>query len=167
MLMFSLVITTQKYTKLYYMRLWQTEYFAMNFETGELQKVIGEFLYEGINFEQATLALVKSKQPWLRLTGNWYEKKENYTTEGLKNNTPIVENEPKYTIDWSLLDDIKDFVKSMSLDDFLDWLDLQEFVYIQELLEKCREGKLDAYAKTIEGHLKNKYGKSNEENLNN
>ena len=154
------------------MRLWETEYFAMNFSTGELQKVIGEFFYEGVNFEQANLALVKSKQPWLRLTGNWYKKVDKPSVnEELKNNTPIVENEPKiekpkYEINWGLLDDLTVFIKAMSLDDFLDWLDLQDWAYIQEILVQLKEGKLDAYVKTIEGHLKNKYGESNESYLN-
>lgn len=154
------------------MKLWETEYFALNFNTGELQRVIGEFFYEGINFEQASLALVKSKQPWLRLTGNWFKKVEKPVADDeLKNNTPIVEDEPKiekpkYEINWGLLDDLTVFIQSMSLDDFLDWLDLQDWAYIQEILLQLKEGKLDAYVKTIEGHLKNKYGESNESYLN-
>ena len=204
------------------MKLWETEYFAMDFTTGDMKRVIGEFFYEGENMEQAMKALIKSNKPWIRLTGGCYVKVDKSTADDLENNTPEVENDvgidptesgfkitdalrdmlmnmemnddmlkdmqesiddddddddddeddygipknPKYEINWGLLSDLTVFVKGMSIDEFLDWLDLQDWAYIHEILKHFKKGKLDAYVKTIEGHLKNKYGESNEESLN-
>jgi hypothetical protein len=68
----------QKYTKLFYMRekLWETEKFVLNLETGELNRALDRVYIRGINFEDASKNLIRAKFFWLRLTGNWFYKEQ-------------------------------------------------------------------------------------------
>ena len=62
-MIFSLVTAMQKYTKTIYMKIWETELFALNFKTGELEGVITETFLGGETLVEAQQNLNKSNKP--------------------------------------------------------------------------------------------------------
>lgn len=129
------------------MKLWESEHFSLNLLTGEIEKIKSEYCFEGVNFEQGQLALVKSKLPHLRLTGGWYEK-GGETIEKLIN---VYEE---------LVDPVE-LVKYLTDDEFLDWLDEGTEEDVRATLSKFQESKMGKYLGFIIGHLKHKYGSKN------
>jgi hypothetical protein len=186
-LTYSLVTAMQKYTKTIYMKIWETELFALNFKTGELEGVITETFFGGETLVEAQQNLNKSNKPYLRLTGDWYnggskspEVDENWLEGKIDESIDRIkkdweEKEMDFEIHWTPFkpedaDDeakqrknIEKLVTEMSIDDFIDWLDEQDKEYLLKLLKTLDSiGNLDAYIKTIEGHLTHKYGGSKE-----
>lgn len=141
---------------IYNMKVWQSEYFALNFRTGELERAISPHYFEGVNFEQGQLSLVKANMPWLRLTGNWFINKDNAPLALTEGNSSEVD---KLNDFYEGFIDPKELTKDMSVDDFLDWLDISdELEDILATLTKFREAGMEKHIRLIVGHLKHKYG---------
>ena len=140
------------------MKSWESECVALNFNTGELQKVISPIYFQGVNFEQAQKALVKSNMPCLRLTGNYLlDEFLEVIPEGQdeqredSNITQIVDA-------YDNIIDPKVLTKNMTIDDFIDWLDLASSV--EDILAAMkifkREGFLKHYRLML-GYIRHKY----------
>lgn len=143
-------------------KVWQSEYFALNFATGEMERAISDMYFEGTNFEQAQLSLVRSNKPWLRLTGNWFID----TTSNLPE--VVAESRDAGDIRSDLYKEISDpenLVKDMSVDDFLDWLNisdkLDDILATQKAFLKSNVD--DKFNRLIVGHLKHKYNYGSED----
>ena len=200
---YSLVTATQKYTKTIYMKIWETEFFALNFKTGELEGLVGDLFLSGDTMGEAQKNLNKADKPHLRLTGDWYNggakrddeddelKRYDKWAEGNKFEQELDKEvddaleelkkawsgkseddkeDTEFEIHWTLSGAsagqdkaVEELVKEMSIDEFIDWLDEHDKDYILKLLKTLDSiGNLDAYIKTIEGHLTHKYGGSKE-----
>ncbi len=148
-------------------KVWQTEYFALNFLTGEMERAISDYYFEGVNFEQAQLSLVRAKKPWLRLTGNWFINKADIKEDF---DLPEVISESRDAGDirddlYKAISDPENLVKDMSVDDFLDWLNisdkLDDILATQKAFLKSKVD--DKYNRLIIGHLKHKYNYGSED----
>lgn len=128
------------------MKVWETESFSLDFQTGELKRVVTEHFFLGVNLEQAYLSLVKTNMPWLRLTGNSYNEKPNMEVE-----TEISEEYESFVSPQEVTQD-------MTLDDFYDWLDLFSEEVVNEHLEEFKKYKHYTHIPIIEGYIKHKYG---------
>lgn len=137
------------------MKVWQSEYFALNFQTGELERAISPHFFQGVNFEQAQLSLVRAKLPWLRLTGNWFINQEDQAklvTSG--ENTEVDE----LTDFYEGFIDPKELTKDMSVDDFLDWLNISDKLDdILATLKQFKAAGMGKHVRLIIVHLKHKY----------
>ena len=154
------------------MKIWETEQFVLNLKIGELVRTKSMMYIQGENFESAQKKLMESNMDWLRLTGSWL--KENQPTpaaEQLKNNTPIVMNEPVATKkpaefigfdlgDWKeFIEDKVEFIESLGLDQLFDWLSTLNREQVDTVLKDCTDYGFLEQVKVVEGYLKYRYGK--------
>lgn len=147
------------------MKIWETECFVLNFNTGELTRCITEHYFQGVNFEQAQLSLIRSKSPTLRLTGKWFiDKSQVEKPLEIGSNKEAEDLNTAYE---SMIDP-RELTKDMSLDDFIDWLDISdELKDVLAALKAFRKASMSEHVKVIIGHLKHKYNydEENQEGL--
>lgn len=125
-------------------KLWETEYWVINFATGTMERVISDEYVPAMNAQQAAEKLVASGKPWLRLTGQWFNQKQEVIDHNEfyeKLSTPSV------------------LTEDMNFDEFLDWLDLGTEEDVQAAIKAFEKDGLDEHVKVMKVHLKLKYGK--------
>lgn len=129
-------------------KLWEAEFFAMDFETHELTNYTSGFYFEGVNFEEASKELKNSGLTYLRLTGKYFK-----DTQSVYDTNAFYEKIIKPS----------NLVKDMSYDDFIDWLDLGDEEDVMAALDAFKKDGVTEYVKIIKAYLKNRYGTKNEE----
>lgn len=146
------------------MRTWESEVFVLNLETGEMMRTISPHYFQGVNFEQAQQSLVKSGLKHVRLTGNWFIGEQQPQTLAL----PEHSNELIDELDEAYLDliDPRELVKDMSLDDFIDWLNISdELEDILATMQQFVRAGMKEHVQVIVGHLGHKYNYKAENGL--
>lgn len=131
------------------MKLWEAEFFAVNFQTGVTERIVSTHYFSGVNFEQAQLSLVRANMPWLRLTGNWFSDLQAIND---------------YNNFYEIVKDPKNIVEGMDYDDFMDWLELGDKDDIEAAIVEFEKAGLTEHVKVMKAHLKINYGESEENN---
>lgn len=131
----------QKYIR--NMRVWETEFYAVSYLTGELTRFTGMYI-TGSTYQIAVRNLRDLQLDYLQLTGVTFPSLEH-----------AIMDEKFY----SRLSDPKNIVKGMDYDDFNDWLSLA--VDKKDLLSArdafVEAGGLEEYIKAIDAFIKVKY----------
>lgn len=127
-------------------KLWETEFWAINYRTGTLEKYISDEYVPAINAQQACEKLVAFGQFHLRLTGRWFASQQR------------VENHNEF---YEKLSQPSVLTEDMSYDEFCDWLELGTEDDIRAAIKAFKQDGLDEHVEVMELHLKMKYGKKN------
>jgi|GEM_PF-6166835 len=130
-------------------KLWESEFWAINFATGKAESVRSEHYFLGVNLEQAQLALLQSGMTWLRLTGTWF------------NNQQTAQNHNEF---YELVKNPKNIVDGMDFDQFLDWLELGNEDDVRAALKEFEDAGLEEHVKVMKVHLKLRYGNKENDN---
>ena len=138
------------------MKEWEAEFFTLSYLTGEMVKVISPHRFQGINFGQAQKSLVRSGMShWLRLTGTWFKSGEIH--KGDTEESVVLDE------DGGVFDPVA-LTEGLSLDEFLDWLDMtDDIVAIKDSLGYFEKAGKKEHVKVIIGHLKHKYNYGSED----
>lgn len=124
-------------------KLWETEYWAINFASGKIEGVISAHYIRAVNLEQAVSALAGMNMPWLRVNGNWYMNEQTAV-----NHNEFYEKLSKPSV----------LTEDMSFDEFLDWLDLGTESDVRAAIAAFEKDGLTEHVKVMKVHLKLKYG---------
>lgn len=134
------------------MKYWETYFYAVSRETGEVKSYPGMHLMAE-SYEAALQFLKLRNLDYINLTGNYFE-----TLEQLMTNEKFYKG----------LSDPRNIIKDMTYDDFIDWLDLAEteedLLYAKDAF-KAEEG-LEEYVKIIESQIKHRYGEKKKKKSN-
>lgn len=129
-------------------KLWELEYWAMNFVTGTLESIISDEYVSAVNAQHAAEKLTTIGKPWLRLTGNWF------------NDVPSVQNHNAF---YEKLTQPSTLVEDMTYNEFMDWLELSDCKEdIQSAIEAFEVDGLTEHVKIMKIYLKDKYGDEEE-----
>lgn len=143
------------------MKLWESEMFVMNLETGVMARQVSQHVFSGVNFEQAQLSLVRSGLKHLQLTGNWFWENQQPMLPAVSDQYDDLNKAYE-----DLIDPVE-LTNGMTMDEFIDWLNISDNVEdIQATMAAFVKAGLTDHVKVIVGHLKHKYGyKKNQEGL--
>lgn len=135
------------------MKEWEAEFFALDYSTGDMVKVISQHRFQGINFGEAQRSMVKANMSsWLRLTGNWFAGEANKATVVEDKPEFISEDKPQYNIN------VQGIVDDMDMDGFTDWLTACTEDEVRAILPQFLQGNFREHVKIIKGHLTHYYG---------
>lgn len=129
-------------------KLWETEYWAINFASGQIEAVVADHYVRAVNLEQAVFALSRMNMPWLKVNGNWF------------NNQQTATNHNEF---YDKLSKPEVLTKDMSFDEFLDWLELGTESDVRAAIAAFEKDGLDEHVKVMKIHLKLKYGKKDDD----
>lgn len=124
-------------------KLWETEYWAINFNSGTLEKYISKEYVPAINVQQAAERLSRTGEGQLRLTGRWFRNEQRVSD---------------YNEFYEKLSKPKTLTEDMSYDEFCDWLELGTEEDVKSAIKAFKEDGLDSHVEVMELHLKQKYG---------
>jgi len=143
------------------MKVWETEMYAVSYITGELVRVTG-FYISGKTYQDAVVNLRKLNLEHLQLTGKSYPDMESLNKEVLgEGEIKDIEH-----IDEEINQKIFDQIKTMTFDDFNDWLDISKNK--NDILDAKRafllEGDMEEHIKMIDVYLERKYPSTEDNN---
>ncbi len=130
-------------------KLWELEYWVLNFASGEIESVISDEYLPAVNVEEAARKLLTVNKPWLRLTGNWFT-----NPQAVQDHNAFYEKLTQPSV----------LVKDMTYNEFLDWLELADCKEdIESAIEAFTVDGLTEHVKVMKIHLKLKYGDNEKE----
>ena len=127
--------------------LWETEFWALNFQTGDIDRHIHKEYVVASNLEEAQKNLLLTGKGFLRLTGNWFT--DEHTIK-------------QYKEFHKKLKDLSVF-KSMTYDQIMDWLETGDESDLRIAISVFEKNGMSSYVKMVKAQLKLRYGSEEEE----